>query len=492
MKNIEGWAARTFLLACVSLILAVADARAAAWTVTKVQDTDDGACDADCSLREAVAVAAPGDTINFSSLFDTPQTIALSPLAPYDGGLTIPKSLIIDGPGADLLTIASGGGEGVLILSGAGVSLIELTISGAGATGVENFGDLTLNGCVITGNDGSGVINNGGLTITHSTVSENTGDSAGGIVNNGFLTITNSTISHNAAADTNPGGGGIFNTFSLTIENSTISGNAKLGGDYNGGGVYQVTVNSPVITEMKDCTITNNSADGANSASGVLNISGSMLIGNTIIAANVNNSATPDVVGTPAVLLPGGITSLGFNLIGHCGAGLFTFLNDQKGTAASPLDPLLDPLGDYGGTTHTHRLQANSTAIDKGSSSATEDQRGYSRPFDKPNYGNAWGGDGSDIGAYELQFGVVITGIVYTPVGVPLRNVRVLLRAANGESRAVRTDRFGIYRFRDVATNRMYQVSATHRRCASAPQVVQVREEDIGDLNFTCIPASLP
>src|SRR5688572_24426785 len=34
------------------------------WTVTKTDDTNDGICDAaDCSLREAIAVAAPGDTV---------------------------------------------------------------------------------------------------------------------------------------------------------------------------------------------------------------------------------------------------------------------------------------------------------------------------------------------------------------------------------------------------------------------------------------------
>lgn len=39
-------------------------------TVTKTADTNDGVCDADCSLREAVAAASAGDAINFSSLFN--------------------------------------------------------------------------------------------------------------------------------------------------------------------------------------------------------------------------------------------------------------------------------------------------------------------------------------------------------------------------------------------------------------------------------------
>ena len=40
--------------------------------VTKTEDTADGVCDADCSLREAVTAAASGDTVVFSTLFDTP------------------------------------------------------------------------------------------------------------------------------------------------------------------------------------------------------------------------------------------------------------------------------------------------------------------------------------------------------------------------------------------------------------------------------------
>ena len=33
------------------------------WIVTKTDDTNDGVCNADCSIREAIAVAAPGDTV---------------------------------------------------------------------------------------------------------------------------------------------------------------------------------------------------------------------------------------------------------------------------------------------------------------------------------------------------------------------------------------------------------------------------------------------
>ena len=43
-------------------------AHAANLTVTKTADTNDGVCDADCSLREAISAAAPG-TATFSCAF---------------------------------------------------------------------------------------------------------------------------------------------------------------------------------------------------------------------------------------------------------------------------------------------------------------------------------------------------------------------------------------------------------------------------------------
>src|SRR5688500_7440440 len=77
------------------------------WTVTKTADTRDGVCNADCSLREAIAAAASGDTIQFSSLFNSPQTITLSwENGPEVNSLGLSKSLSIQGPGANLLTIS--------------------------------------------------------------------------------------------------------------------------------------------------------------------------------------------------------------------------------------------------------------------------------------------------------------------------------------------------------------------------------------------------
>jgi CSLREA domain-containing protein len=66
------------------LFLAFGAAHGATFIVTKTADTNDGACAADCSLREAmIAVNSniPGGVthrIEFSALFDTPRTIVLN------------------------------------------------------------------------------------------------------------------------------------------------------------------------------------------------------------------------------------------------------------------------------------------------------------------------------------------------------------------------------------------------------------------------------
>ena len=65
---------------------------------------------------------------------------------------------------------------------------------------------------------------------------------------------------------------------------------------------------------------------------------------------------------------------------------------------------MLGPLQNNGGPTFTHALLSGSPAIEGGNSSGSNtDQRGLARPVDSPAIDNATGGDGSDIGAYEVQ-----------------------------------------------------------------------------------------
>ena len=140
------------------------------------------------------------------------------------------------------------------------------------------------------------------------------------------------------------------------------------------------------------------------------------------------NSATtgPDVTGN--------VNTSGFNLIGKSdGSFGFTAATDRTGTVAAPLDPKLDPSGlqNNGGPTTTIALLPGSPAIDKGTSAAftgnlTTDQRGagFPRVFDDPAIGNASGGDGTDIGAFELQ----------TALPTRLANISTRLRVETGDN----------------------------------------------------------
>ncbi len=68
-----------------------------------------------------------------------------------------------------------------------------------------------------------------------------------------------------------------------------------------------------------------------------------------------------------------------------------------------------------------------------------------------------------------------------------LATAGALLRGANGERRAVKTDRFGVYRFSNVARNRIYQLSVTYRQYEFTPRLIMVREENINNFNFTAL-----
>src|SRR5688500_5034284 len=99
------------MLGALMILAFAAAAQAATFTVTKTADTNDGACNTHCSVREAFAAANETnlpDTIDFDgALFSTPQTITLT-----GGELTATESggnLTIDGTGANLLTISGGG-----------------------------------------------------------------------------------------------------------------------------------------------------------------------------------------------------------------------------------------------------------------------------------------------------------------------------------------------------------------------------------------------
>jgi len=178
------------------------------------------------------------------------------------------------------------------------------------------------------------------------------------------------------------------------------------GGSGDGGGI--ANWNGSTLN-LSNSTVSANFSGAA--GSGVFNqINGGIVnIKSSIIALNYGGSfldaETPDVYGP--------FTSKGFNLIGKKnGSTGFTAATDKKGAIAAPLNPQLDPKGlrNNGGPTQTIALLAGSPAIDQGTSASlagtlTTDQRGagFPRKVDDLSIANAAGGDGTDIGAFELQ-----------------------------------------------------------------------------------------
>lgn len=437
MRFLAGIATFPVRLAVI-LVATSVTAQSAVLTVTNTQDSGAG------SLRDTIGAAAHGDTIQFDAALNG-QTITLT-----SGELLIDKSLTINGPGANQLTVRRSTANGTplfRIFNTSGdnnVTLAGLTITNGnipdGGAGIScTAHQVTITNCVISGNSagyGGGIYRSlfglGGASVnvidsvisdnraetggavfiaghsygmapaawlgmTNSTVLGNVATSrGGGLYVGGHATITSSTISANVATmDANGGGGGIHNDGHLTIANSTLSGNsASLGGGVRSSGAGNPLY--PGALTITNSTISSNSA----SEGGGLHLTSytAQRFKSTIVALNTSTNG-PDVNGD--------LTSDGFNLIGNnSGTNVLSpQASDQIGTASAPIDPLLGPLQDNGGPTFTHALLLGSPAIDKGeSSNSTTDQRGFGRRKDVPALSNAPGGDGADIGGVESAF----------------------------------------------------------------------------------------
>jgi CSLREA domain-containing protein len=381
--------------------------------VTKTADTSDGTCDGDCSLREALAAAntaaVPDKGVIFDEvLFSTPQTITLTL-----GELLINNisgTLLINGTGANLLTISGNSQSRVFFNQGTG-TIQKLTITGGfventlqGGAAVFNNKRLSVSHSIIKGNtartDGGGIFNNGiGLLFINRSIIENNVStlSGGGLINHlgGSVSIINSTISSNRAGNN---GGGAWNGGGLNLVNTTVSSNRS---SQNGGGIYQVNLFSSVT--LTYTTIAGNTAQ--QSGGGIYQAS-DVIAKNTIIAGNISLGANsgPDFDGT--------LFSQGYNLIGNTTRTMFNGITIGN---ILNVDPRLQPIRNFGTLIKTHALRTGSPAIDAGSAvtGVTSDQRGEARPFDFPSVPNAQGGNGSDIGSFERQSNENANNIVF-------------------------------------------------------------------------------
>lgn len=394
----------------------------------------------DLSLREAIGLATePGTRIFFDpAVFDNeaPDTIILS-----GGGINlVNRSVFIDASTlpCGLVTVA---GRGFFVGASSSLALHQVAIADAafplnnrgglvmiksavtqcGAVsggGLTNSGNAVLEETSISGNfalmSGAGVYNEGELTLRRSSVHLNgmgrghfPAINGGGICNSGegSLLIVDSNI-HRNVADNGGGiylsgggrtqfdrstvhaneagyGGGVFleegaqgNEPALIVDTCTIARNHA---SHEGGGIW---AGSPF--NLVDSTIASNSAESA--GGGVkMAPSASAVAGASIAAQNVSGPANAPVADD----FTGDVRLASRSIVvAHSGG---TLVNPQNRLTD---DPLLAPLGNYGGPTPTMLPLDSSPAVDASSFPRflqKPDQRGVSRPQ----------GPAHDLGAVE-------------------------------------------------------------------------------------------
>ena len=174
-------------------------------TFTVNSTADDGSAG---TLRWAISQAnanRKADTIVFSNLFDSPQTINLTG---KQLTLSDPARITITGPGENLLTVSGNNASRVFrITSGSSASLSGLTITGGSVNGngggVENTGGtLVLKDVVLSGNSarrGGGLFNDGTTILSDVVTNGNTARVGSGLVTTASATTVRRGLSGPAA-----------------------------------------------------------------------------------------------------------------------------------------------------------------------------------------------------------------------------------------------------------------------------------------------------
>jgi hypothetical protein len=422
------------------------NARAANMVVTNLADNGPG------TLRDAIAAAntnADADVITFDAALDG-QVILLTNAISGGGTLisgelmlsnnvTIDASALSNGIAVTAFNTAqpspiegTGGFRVFEVASNAVVELDHLTIQGGSAyldtsqgnpsspdyTGLfssacgggifVNGGPspgaaLTLNDCTLSGNyaqfdggalavgrdPGSGSPSALALTLNRCTISRNSAAYGGGIFLTAYGTniVNNSTLTGNAASTS---GGGIFTSqgTGVILNNSTLYNNLAI--DAGGGFCFYLGT----LKSLNNCTLTGNSADQG--GGGYFFLGTSTTFNNSTISGNVAYTQGGGLYNQVATFGPPSLTN---SIVAGNTAPLYSNLNAANSGVNSLTNgnPLLAPLGNYGGPTLTMPPLAGSPAIDAGTDAVTNflaaDQRGYPR----------LSGAHVDLGAVELQ-----------------------------------------------------------------------------------------
>jgi hypothetical protein len=238
---------------------------------------------------------------------------------------------------------------------------------------------------------GGGLFNGGAHTmhVVDSVIRENTATMGGGVVGYGTISLERTEVSGNTA----DGEAGLsFDSSSFTLTDVTIANNTSAGGS----SAFGTNQGYASLTGALDhVTITGNISSGGGSA--ILISSGSVRIMNSIINSTDGNDACE--LGVADAYL----TSFDYN-IGSDATCHLNLSHDHPDT-----DPMLKPLGNYGGISLSAPPMRGSITIDNAdpSFSPTDtDQRGSTRTD-----GDLNGIIIPDIGAMEF-----LPPIIYLPL----------------------------------------------------------------------------
>jgi hypothetical protein len=383
------------------------------------------------SLRQAVAAANSGDTIEFApALIGSTITLA-------SGQIAIHKAMTIAGPGADLLMISGNNASRIFYVNPVPddanpdhtpVTISSLTLtqgkaSSASGGAIHAFHTrLLLQYSTISASKaslGGGVYSLfGKIQLEHSRLTGNQAALRGGAlysISDDSVNVYSDTLSGNYAGEVG-GGACIGDAIDVRIKDSTISGNVvpqpsnPYSGPQGGGGIalhfigagqiynstiaqnYAPTGGAGVAlldsftgnaTTFSSSTIAGNIASVDETGIGITSAGGTVALTESIVSNNISQGSADDLAGSfksyrSLIKNPGGATITGsFSVIG--------------------LDPQLGPLADNGGATLTMLPATTSPVIDKVpclcSLNQLVDQRGFQRHDSN-----------TDIGAVERQY----------------------------------------------------------------------------------------
>ncbi|MCX6879947.1 MAG: IPT/TIG domain-containing protein [Verrucomicrobia bacterium] len=243
---------------------------------------------------------------------------------------------------------------------------------------------------------GAGIYNTGSTpSVTDVSFTNNSAEYGAGMYNLASSpALRNVTFTNNSV---NNHGAGMYNKYASSpgLTNVTFSGNSA----YSGGGIMNVGADdNPVLMNV---TFSNNSGSGMYNNASTPTLTNCILWGNSPDQFRNENGSTPTVTYS---VVQGGYT----------------------GTGNLSADPLLGPLGNYGGYTQTIPLLTGSPAINAATATGAPatDQRGTARPK----------GAGYDIGAFELDTTAAspptVTSIVANSA-YPVASINVTINGTN-------------------------------------------------------------